>query len=229
MVKKKQLMLNYHLMVRKHNMESTKRIWPRIWAFIIDIVIVYLLCSLICSIRFLNPTYEEYNSSLTSYQESYNNYINGTISASKFYKDTENVTNDLYKYGTSNYVIYFIVLVGYFVLFPRFSNGQTIGKKINKIKIVTSTGDNPSTIIYLLRLMFIFIIGLGGIFSILACSILPHILSSNLATWISAVTITNMLLSLIDLEFLLARKDKRSLHDIVCNTLVIEEPKKALD
>lgn len=204
-------------------METSKRLWPRMWSFLIDFVIVFFVASLICNIKILNPTYDEYNKSTTSYQENYEDYLNGDITINEFYSNTEDLTIDLYKYGTSNYIIYLIVIIGYFVFFQKYNNGQTVGKRINKIKVVNSNNENPSIKIYLLRVMFIFIIGIGGIFSILSCIILPHVLgSSNFETWITAITITNMLLALIDCEVLIINKNRLSLHDKVCNTHVVE-------
>lgn len=204
-------------------METVKKLWPRIWAFVIDVVIVFLLSSMICNIKFLNPTYDEYSNTYDKYQEIYKKFQDGKLDVSDFYKQTDNLTYDLYRYGTSNYIIYLVVIIGYFVFFQKYSNGQTIGKRVNKIKVINNNGDNPSIKIYLLRVMFIFILGLGGIFSGITCAILPHLLSSsNLSTWISAVSITNMLLALIDCEVLIARKDRKALHDIVCNTMVVE-------
>ena len=204
-------------------METVKILWPRIWAFVIDVVIVFLLSSMICNIKFLNPTYDEYSNTYDVYQEIYKKFQDGKLDVSDFYKQTDNLTYDLYRYGTSNYIIYLVVIIGYFVFFQKYSNGQTIGKRVNKIKVINNNGDNPSIKIYLLRVMFIFILGLGGIFSGITCAILPHLLSiSNLSTWISAVSITNMLLALIDCEVLIARKDRKALHDVVCNTMVVE-------
>ncbi len=204
-------------------METVKKLWPRIWAFVIDVVIVFLLSSMICNIKFLNPTYDEYSNTYDVYQEIYKKFQDGKLDVSDFYKQTDNLTYDLYRYGTSNYIIYLVVIIGYFVFFQKYSNGQTIGKRVNKIKVINNNGDNPSIKIYLLRVMFIFILGLGGIFSGITCAILPHLLSiSNLSTWISAVSITNMLLALIDCEVLIARKDRKALHDVVCNTMVVE-------
>lgn len=213
-------------------MESVKKLWPRIWAFTIDVVIVFLLSSMICNIKFLNPTYKEYNNQYTKYQEIYQEFQDGKLDVSDFYTKTDSLTYDLYRYGTSNYVIYLVIIIGYFVFFQRYSNGQTIGKRINKIKVVNSNLENPSIKIYLLRVMFIFILGLGGIFSGISCIILPYLLTeSTLGTWISAVSITNMLLALIDAEVMIARKDRKALHDLVCNTMVVEciEQTKTLD
>ncbi len=88
------------------------------------------------------------------------------------------------------HAIYF-VLNGYFL----YSNGQTLGKRAMKIKIVTITNNNPLLIVsYGLRFL------------------LPII--------ISQIFIVGFLFSWIDI-FSFFRKDRRCIHDLIAKTKVV--------
>lgn len=198
--------------------------FKRIGAYFIDMFIITLLVGLFVNVRFLNPHYEEYKEASDIYQEYYQEYSKGNVTSSEFTRETLEARSDLYKYGVSNYVIALVTIFGYLVVFQKFNNGQTIGKKLFKIKVVDIKGDTPKLGILSLRIIPMFIYGYAGIFSILASILFPLFTSIAVFTpWISAVTIANSLLGLIDAEFLIARKDKRALHDVMCNTKVVTE------
>ena len=206
----------------KGEVDREKKLMPRVGAYIIDIMIISLLCSLICGIRFLNPSYDKYNEASITYSEYYNDYLNNKITINEFNDNIGEVTYNLYKYGTSNYVIALVVIIGYLGVFQKYNKGQTIGKKVMKLKVVSVNKKNVSLINFILRIIPMYILGYGGIFNIIACIFLPHFMSSViLETWVTSVTIVNLLLALIDIEFAIIRNDRRTLHDLLTNTKLI--------
>ncbi len=202
--------------------ENTNLIFPRIGAYVIDIIIVTILCNLISNIRFLNPHYDEFVATSEKYSEVYKDYIDGDIKIEEFNKSAESLTVKLYKYGTSNYVISLVTLIAYFGIFQKYNKGQTIGKKLMKVRVVGIDNENVPIHLMILRILPMYIFGFNGIFCIVACIIVPHIITSNLEIIISSISIINILLGFIDFEFALARKDKRSLHDLLSKTKVVE-------
>lgn len=210
--------------VEKEIKDSSTRIFPRFGAYVIDMFIIAILISLITSIRFLNPHYEEYQETYEKYSEYYTDYLNGSTTLEEYTNNTDDIMVNLYKYGFTNYIIALVVVIGYFVIFQKYNKGQTIGKKLFKLKVVSLENNDVTIDKYLLRIFPMYIISYGGIFSLIACILFPYILSVNVfAKWISAVTIANTLLGFIDAEFAIIRKDKRAFHDIISNTKVIDE------
>lgn len=210
--------------VEKEIKDSSTRIFPRFGAYVIDMFIIAILISLITSIRFLNPHYEEYQETYEKYSEYYTDYLNGSTTLEEYTNNTDDIMVNLYKYGFTNYIIALVVVIGYFVIFQKYNKGQTIGKKLFKLKVVSLENNDVAIDKYLLRIFPMYIISYGGIFSLIACILFPYILSVNVfAKWISAVTIANTLLGFIDAEFAIIRKDKRAFHDIISNTKVIDE------
>lgn len=202
--------------------DKKNNIFSRIGAYIIDIVIVTLLCSLISNIRFLNPYYDEYTEASLKYSEYYSDYVNEKIELEEFNKKIEPITRDLYKYGTSNYIIALITIVGYFGVFQKYNNGQTIGKRILKLKVVSFEDKEVPLYLMILRIIPMVLIGYGGIFSLMTCILIPHLLTNNVELIISSMSIINTLLGFIDAEVAIVRKDKRALHDLLSKTKVIE-------
>ena len=204
--------------------DKSKQLLPRMAAYVIDMLIIAMLINLLCSISVLNPNHDKYVEATNRYNNYYTNYLENNISVEDFKKNTEQVTYDLYKYGTTNYVIAFVVVIGYLVVFQKYNNGQTIGKRLLKLKVVDKSGKNASLKSYAIRVAPLFLLSYGGIFSIIACILLPQFMTViALSKWITAVTIASCLLGLIDAEFAIARKDRRSLHDLLSNTKIVSE------
>lgn len=211
-------------MKEKNVDDRSTKILPRIAAYAIDTAVVLLLISMICNIRFINPNYDKYFDATETYNTSYMQLLEKEITVEQFDETVSSVNYDIYKYGCPYYVVALLVLVGYFGIFQKFNNGQTLGKKFLKIKVVSTVDKELSVLKYLLRLIPLYIYSYGGILTTIACIILPQILAPTLAIkWVTTVTIINLLVGLIDAEFMIMRKDRRALHDIISKTKIINE------
>lgn len=115
----------------------------------------------------------------------------------------------------------FLVAVGYYVLVPCFVfKGQTVGKKILKLKIVDNNYLDATTKQIMIR-QFVMIILVEG--SIFTCSNMLHQII-NAATNINFSRIYSYIglaISLVSAIMVLVLKSKRALHDVVCNTKVV--------
>lgn len=208
----------------KESKDSSTRIFARFGAYVIDMFIIAILISLVTSIRFLNPHYEEYQETYEKYTEYYTNYLNGSITLEEYTNSTDDIMVNLYKYGFTNYIIALVIVIGYIGVFQKYNKGQTIGKKLFKLKVVSLENKDITIDKFIMRIFPMYIISYGGIFSLIACILFPYTLSVNVfIKWISAVTIANTLMGFIDVEFAIIRKDKRAFHDIISNTKVIDE------
>ena len=111
--------------------------FKRFTAYLIDLLIISVLVTLISQIKILNP----YNSKYIETSEKFKAYYTENIETSEnisykqlFNKEYINIMHDLSKYSVSTSIIEIITIIAYFTAFPLLFNGQTIGKKICKLK-----------------------------------------------------------------------------------------------
>ena len=125
----------------------------RAFAYIIDLMIVVFIIGLFTNIEALNPNYEKYEQAFESYKtliaESENTNNSQTV------KQATNVMYDLNKYSVSTSIINVVVMVLYFGLFQYYNKGQTIGKKLMKIKVVSNDGKKLKLSQVIIRMLII--------------------------------------------------------------------------
>lgn len=187
----------------------------RLGAYIMDMFIVALISSLFVKIEFINPKYDEY-------QKVYNDYINYT-SEIKDIKDIENDSKltdfsyDLAKTGVATSIISLIVTTLYFVGFQYLNRGQTLGKKVFKIKVVD--GENKRVKLYQLLVRSLLINSiLTSLISILAVSFLSRNTYFNVTQYTQLFDVTVICTSFILMMF---REDGKGLHDLLMGTNVV--------
>lgn len=185
----------------------------RFIAYVLDIVFIYVLLSLITSIRFINPTYEKYNDAYTKYTEVIERYYNQEISIEEMQELNEDNYYDVTRYSISNIVVIDIVLFLYFVIFQKYNNGQTLGKKIMKLKVVTENNKDISIGRYFLRILPMYFIFIGNFISLIINGVLVFILNSGNYSLVSSI-ITYIFLGIGILDLII------NLHDRISHTKV---------
>ena len=110
----------------------------------------------------------------------------------------------------------------YFVVFQAYNKGQTIGKKLVKLKVVGNSGKELGLNDYLKRVLII-----PPIFCDLLDLILLMFVQKNIYLTSNIVlTVLKNLLLLITGIMVIYRKDNRGLHDLIADTKVIELKEK---
>ncbi len=197
----------------------------RIIAYILDIMLIFLLTSLLTQIRFLNPTYDKYSEIIIKYQEEIDKYGNKEITEDELLQFTNDNAYYLSKYGVSNNIITIVVIIGYFVFFQKYNQGQTLGKKIMKIKVVDNNSEeNISIWRYILRYLLLSFVFIDGIIPYALNTIFVFILKP--ATYIQFsmnVSYVFLILNVFIFASLCFQKDKRGIHDIIARTKVMKE------
>lgn len=123
----------------------------------------------------------------------------------------------LNKQGVSNSIITLSTTLLYFGIIQYFLKGQTIGKKVLKLKVVSASNKELNVFNYILRTLIVNNILLNGI------SIIFLLLATK-TVYLQADNILGMLVSIseaIIIFLVLTREDQRGLHDILFNTKVI--------
>ena len=188
----------------------------RIVAYIIDIFIVTVVVSAISMIPRIDPYKKDY-------EKAYNEYLDIVSDAqnenSVDYKDRIIELNyDIYKYRVVSNIISVISLVGYFGILQMVMNGQTVGKKVLKIKVVGNNGKKLNFGNYFLRTLI-----LNNIFFTVINMIAVYILKgSNFYYFTYIVNMLQSTIYMILIIMMVLRKDNRGLHDLLAGTKVID-------
>lgn len=184
----------------------------RIMAYLIDYAIVYLISAVLLMIPFFSFDQEQY----LNYYEEYMDIpteINDDVLNRQY-----SLLYDMTKISKNSLIIEAVVGFSYFGIAAYLMGGQTLGKKIKRIKVVPVNGKEINTHLFMLR-SAILINLIPKIASILAIYFL------NEKRWILAEGIISNLsltITFVMMAFLIFRDDERSLHDLICKTKVVE-------
>ena len=183
----------------------------RMIASIIDLIILRFVFSLVLSIIPLNSKIKTNYAKLDEIEKSVASYDD--LSEEDLDKMDEilyETEHEFVKY----YLISSVVLIGYFILIPKYKKDQTFGQKIMKIRLVSDS--KITTNIYVLRALLN-----SGLSLVLINPLLLYILNrvwySNIA---SILLITQVLYWLISFVIFLATKE--TIHDKITKTKIIE-------
>lgn len=185
----------------------------RITAYLIDMTIVMLASSMLASISYINPKLDDYNKVYKEFNEIASQYSKNEITEEKYNELALEYNYQLEKNNIVTIVISITTIILYFVLFQKYNNGQTLGKRIMKIKI-----ENLSFWRYLLRTLILYnvLFNLLKIILIFTISKENYILASNIL-YVGALMIETTTIVLVNM-----RRDGRGLHDIISGSHVIE-------
>ena len=185
----------------------------RLAAYIIDFFIIYIIAALIYSL----PVFEN---SYNAYQEATQEYVDYVVNIGSGEIDYDTETDYLYdmsRHAQPLTIINCGLIILYFGIYAYITNGQTIGKKIMKIKVVSTDGNKLNPNLFMLREIILTNL-LPKIASIIALALLSKsnwILAENIIGYIQN-TITFLIIG-----FMIFRDDERGLHDVICKTNVV--------
>ena len=187
----------------------------RISAYIIDILIITFISLLLTSWIPKSEKYKTAQKEETNIMSQYTNKeINESEYIDKFYEnryimEKENITETL---------ISIVLMLGYFVAFQYYNKGQTVGKKLMHIKVVNNKGKEASYMQLFGRSLIIH----GCFTSLLSVILLLFIKSNQYSYTVGIVQIIQSIITIATIIMVICRKDKRGLHDLICQTKVIE-------
>ena len=187
---------------------------PRALAYVIDIVLIIIISSMISSFV---PANKNYDKAYKEYMELQDKVTSRTISMDEYFKKSVPVVYDMDYNNVPSMIIQVTVLVLYFVVFQAVSKGQTLGKKIMKIKIVSTDGNeltmNQVAIrAVIINSVFINLLLIGSV--MFASSDIYYYISLGLQGFEGLIIV-------ITLIMILFRSDGKGLHDLLAKTQVI--------
>ena len=220
--------------------------FKRIAAYFIDMVIVSVVVFGLTNIKQINYQYDnhekvakEYQVYVDKYEKLENKYENAKEKykdkkiTKKKYNEIKNSYND-YKKGYEkqikkfNYeisknsvistIISIAIVIAYFGIFQFSMNGQTIGKKLMKLKVVKNKKGELNIFNYLIRCAI-----LNGVIINLVLIIFVNIFSAN-DFYMANYVVSNIqsIVEILILIMIFMTSDARGLHDYIAGTKVID-------
>ena len=209
-----------------------KYVYRRISAFLIDIFLVTFVSTIFSTISYVNPFIENYKVAYDEYREIYKSesesvLTNPTIKNVVDYSNK--MSKQIYKIDYSmlfNNIYYLVFSFLYFVLFAYFTNGQTLGKKLFKLRVVRQDGEKVKLSNLMLRTLLSGSSIFMGVNIIVVIQLLLLMISQN-QVYFYAILFSSMISYIIEIIglVLLFSKEHRSLDDIIGSTKVIDEVK----
>ena len=183
----------------------------RMNAYLIDLIILLIVLSLI---GFL---YTPNNVSLNSQMDLITvQYANGDIQFSEYMTDLSALYKQIDLNNIFLNIINVLYIIAYFVVFPYFYHGQTVGKRIMNIEVKAKS--NIKLTLLKLFLRNLIITGLIYFMAVIVCSFTVH--ENYYFMIITALGIIQIILILISIIMVLYRTDRKGLHDIIAGTWV---------
>lgn len=189
-------------------------IFSRIGAFLIDYIIVSLILSIITiGVKVPSDLNERTNNLLNAFQ-------NEEITIEEYNKEVQELNYELQKVSLPSNIISLVITIGYFFIFSYLNKGQTLGKKLFKLKVVEKE-ERPSIKAILLRGLFIYGI-ISGLYNVIFINFLDV---EKFSYGYVAITYIESIFTIVCFFMVLYRKDRRGLHDMMAGTNVVGEVK----
>ena len=197
--------------------------YKRILAYLIDIFIVICIATIL---TIFIPVSEEYTNQMNELNAVLEDYSSGDISETEYLEKFNDISYIVNKESVQVSIVSVVLSTIYFVVLAYYMNGQTFGKKIMKIQVVSANSKKLTMNNYLIRSLIVDSILMNAI-SIIAILFLEK--SSYLKVYDATSTIFGAIYVVI-FAMILFRQDGRGLHDLLANTKVISlNDKKVLN
>ncbi len=188
--------------------------YKRILAYLIDVFIVSFFGVLL---GYFIPVSDEYKTANEELASVISDYEEEKIDKNAYLEKANELSYTINKESLTMTVITIVIYIIYFVVVPYYYNGQTLGKKIMKLKVISNKDKKLSMNNYLIRALIVDSI-LSNVIGVVAILLLSK--SAYLTTY-NFVSNFFMYLNIITFAMILFSKDGRGLHDILAGTKVV--------
>lgn len=201
----------------------------RVSAFILDMFLITFITMALSNLSYLNPYKYEAEEIQKNYLNNYSEFMDNIYEMDEI--DVNGLLNkiahpyqELVKSRVFTDIYYILTSFLYFVCFAYFNKGQTIGKKVFKLKIVGNTKEKITfTQMILKNLIYGSNLYMGiNLFILIRIILIFSIKESVPFFYISAImAYGQIIIEIISIVWLLKNKN-RSLSDIISSTKVID-------
>ena len=188
--------------------------FPRLIAFIIDSILVFIISVGLVSIIPADPNHAKYVKELESIQTG---MVSNEIGTKEYVNKIKDVVYDLDHTNVLVSLAQVVIYIGYFTLFQYKNKGQTFGKKLMKLKVVSTNTKELSLNQVAIRTLICNSIFINLL--LVACVLFMGRDYYYYATF--SLQILNYGIIIVALFMILFRKDGKGLHDLVAKTKVV--------
>lgn len=189
----------------------------RIFAFILDFAIIALVAGLIAMPFNLGPS----NILVKEYDELTKSYLNNEIDETIFLAKEKELKYQIDYASIGETLLVIVLSVGSFVVLPLYNNGQTLGKRMMKIRIVSEEEELSANQLVLRS----FVVNDILASLMLVSSVMFLKTDAYYVVRIIVISITSVLY-LINVFMIAIRKDGKGLHDLLAKTKTIKVNKE---
>lgn len=191
----------------------------RCGAHIIDVIIVFLISALITSFIPVSQKAETISENIIDLSTGVSE---NKIALEKYNDELQNLNYELIKetviVSLANIVVYLL----YFVVYPVYNNGQTFGKKLFKLKIINKNNEPLNMNNLLVRTLILHKIAIN----LISLTLILIISKSSFIFINNILNCFQYLIFGIILFMIILNKNGRGLHDVLSNTIVVNEEEK---
>lgn len=188
----------------------------RLVSYLIDLIIIFMLATFVTSFVPINDKTKQLTEEMTKTLE---NASNKESEIKKEVTKTSDVIYQLSRETVINSLITITTYILYFVVLPVYNNGQTLGKKVMKLKIKSLNGSGLTINNMLFREMILHSI----LFNIISTILVMILDKENFIISNYILSCIQMIFFVIIIIMIVIRNDGRGLHDIIGNTIVENE------
>lgn len=189
--------------------------FKRLGAYLLDFIIVTFIVSII------TVNFKTNNEIINKMSSLISDVASEEITLEEYSNQIFEINYEYQRAIVPSTIVSVVINVVYFIVFAFLNKGQTLGKKIFKIKVVNQDGKNPSIWNMLLRSIWLYGI-ITGIVNIIGVYILNVKLFNYTSTTANYIYYGFIIISFF---MVIYKKDGRGIHDIIGRTSVKEEVK----
>ena len=193
-------------------MGNSTLFWKRLLAFIIDSLIISFVCTLI-AVPFVDS--KKVNKLSEDTITIIEDYTSDKISIEEYSDQLNNMEYQLSKEMEIYSLLMLIAGVSYFGVY-QYKTSKTLGKKIMKIKLDSNKGE-----LTLNQVLFRCLIINSLLFSFIELVLLVFADSSFYLVGTATLRMIYYFILIVSFFMIIFRKDNRGLHDVICNTKVV--------
>ena len=186
----------------------------RLFAYLIDFILLTTIVTIINCVLPTTTKQVEINKELDSLQQ---DLLDGEIDNKQYFDGYKKLLPELDKSNMAINVCNLVFILGYFIIIQVVNNGQTLCKKILKIKIEKIDGNLT------IRDMVIRNFITTSLLQLMISSTLVYIVNNDIYYNLSIfVSLLQILLVIITSFMIIYRKDEKGVQDLITGTQVIE-------